>query len=923
MMKSTFRLIGSAGLAFLLLFSLSALAGETGSISGKVVDANGAPIPGVLVKASGPQLPAGRTVSTSASGAYNFQRLAPGKYTVTAELQGLGKASRSVTVTLDNDVQVPLALMSSAKTEVVVTATATEVDKKSTEVSVNFAPSEMREIPIARSYQGLLNLVPGAPADTSGIGLVTIAGGTRQDNKYLVDGVNITNPGYGNLGVDTNELDFADVNIKKGAISAEFGRTAGGIVNAVTKSGTNELHGGARLESRPAQLQSANAYATTSDVDVFNAAANLGFPIVKDTLFGYVSGLYSTTTTSGQSATLNGTTTTLPDSKTTGGEYFGKLTGYLGSSFVLNAGFRGLPSTAKNQFGSVYDTSNAGYDSDVSNNVASVMVDWLASKDTFVEAKYVHLYQNGADVAQNILTPHPPMPPAAGVTIPPIDPNNPCAIGSYADPARNNGNCGSYAYAHDATIYRRDEVKLTASQFLDVGATQHQIKIGGGAEFADYDLSRDSNGWGTINSSTFNPGTGSVPAWRARFYNALPQQLGRARTYSAFLQDTITWDRLSFNLGVLTNYDDLAQIMLDGTRVNFMTIPWSKQWQPRLGVVYNAELLKGDKFYANYGEYTGLDQKNMARSQAPARIRDDYAFFSKSTGSYLGYQQRGSSSGHLIPPDLDAPVQQEIVLGYSAPLGNVLSFDVNYQYRNVKNPLEDTPIDVNNYNGSFVLNNFPDARRLYRALSLELTKRYANGWYAYMSYTYSTLRGNFDDDFDLLQYSNSSRLEDEPGLYTNEIYRYGTLGQDRPHVFKLMGSVDLPLNFSVGGYLRVQSGTAWQAAGNTANYTGARYLEDAGSNRLPTWTNFDFLAAYNFKFGDGMSVRIEGRIQNLFNTQTVLSVNSLKYLDPYLQTSPTTATLTPQQTNQPNPLFGTPTSWTAPRRFVLTALFNF
>jgi len=920
-MKMAFRAVGSACLALLLVFSFSAFAGETGSISGKVMDAGGAVLPGVLVKVSGPQLPAGRTAATSANGTYNFQRLAPGSYTVEASLQGIGKAASKVTVNLDNDVQVSLTLMSSTKGEVVVTATATEIDKKSTEVSVNFAPSEIRELPIARSYLGLLNLVPGAPADTSGIGLVTISGGTRQDNKYLVDGVNITNPGYGNLGVETNELDFADINIKKGAITAEFGRTAGGIVNAVTKSGTNELHGGARIEARPASFQAANANTITRDVDVYDFAANLGFPIVKDVLFGYVSGLYLNTKTSSQSATLNGVTTTLPDSKSTGGEYFGKLTGYLGQSFVVNAGFRGLPSTATNQFASIYDSAGAGYDTDSSNNVANISLDWLPSKDTYVEAKYVHLYQNGADVAQSILPTHALMPPAAGTVVPPIDPTNPCGIGSYADPARNNGNCGSYAYANDATIYRRDEVKLTASQFLDIGPTQHQVKVGGGIELADYDLSRGSNGWGIINSSTF--GTPSVPAWRARFYAALPQQLGRARTYSAFLQDTITWDRLSVNLGVLVNYDDLAQIMSDGTRVNFMTIPWAKQWQPRLGVVYNTELLKGDKVYANYGEYTGLDQKNMARSQAPARIRDDYAFFSKATGTYLGYQQRGSSSGHLIPPDLNAPVQQEIVLGYSAPVGKVLSFDVNYQYRNLKNPLEDTPIDPANYNGSFVLNNFPDARRLYRAVNLEVTKRYASGWYGYMSYTYSQLTGNFDDDFDLLQYSNSSRLEDEPGLYTNEVFRYGKLGQDRPHVFKLMASVDLPLGFAVGGFLRIQSGTPWQATGNTANYTAARYLETAGSNRLPTWTNFDFLAAYNFKFCDGMSLRIEGRIQNLFNTQTVLSVNSQQYLDPYKTTSPTTAELTPQQTAQPNALFGTPTSWAAPRRFVLTALFNF
>ena len=63
--------------------------------------------------------------------------------------------------------------------------------------------------------------------------------------------------------------------------------------------------------------------------------------------------------------------------------------------------------------------------------------------------------------------------------------------------------------------------------------------------------------------------------------------------------------------------------------------------------------------------------------------------------------------------------------------------------------------------------------------------------------------------------------------------------------------------------------------------TTARYLEPAGSRRLPTWTNFDLLGAYTFNFGGNMSVRLEGRVQNLFNTQTVLGVNTLQYTDPY------------------------------------------
>ena len=893
----------------LLVTASVARAGETGSISGKVLDAAGAPLPGVIVRVSGPQLPAGRTTSSSTSGAYNFPRLLPGTYTVTAELQGLGKTSRSVDVRVDNDYQIDLSLV--AGREAAVEVVAASVDAKSTEVSTNFASSEIRQLPIARSYEGLLSLIPSAPA-TSGNGYVSVAGGTRQDNKYLVDGVNITNPGYGYLGVDTNELDIADVNVKTGAISAEFGRTSGAIVNAVTKSGTNDVHGSFRFEARPSSLANDRKTGITQDVDTYNGAANVGFPILKDTLFGFVSGRYSATTTSGQSATISGVTTTQPDTKSKAYDYFAKLTAYAGQNLLVNAGFRGLPNNSDNYFNSIYDAESAAYDADTSNFVGNLTVDWFLSKDIYLEGKYVHLTQEDTYGARNVLTNRP-------LT---IDPLNLWKYGAYADPARNRGNSGVYAFAEGGEAYKRDEVKLTASQYLDIGPTHHQITRGGGAEFIDNEFNRTSNGWGTlIYTTTTVGGVSGTPVVRARYYNNQPLQTGKARTYSAFLQDTLTWNRLSATLGVLVNYDDFAQVALDGTRYNFMTFNWKDQVQPRLGVVYNADLLKGDKFYTNYGEYAGLDQKSTVRSFAPFRIREDQSYFLRSTGDWIREEIRGSSAGKLIPEDLKAPYIQELVAGYSAPVTRDISFDLYYQYRNLKDPFEDTPVNPDSYFLSFQAKTYPDARRVYRGVTFDVTKRYANSWYANLSYTYSKLYGNWDEDQAVGSFNTSSYLEDEPGVNSAEPNRWGRFTQDRPHIFKVLASYDI-YGVTVGGFLRVQSGRAWEARGYTASGTTLRYLEPAGSRRLPTWTNFDLLAAYTLQLGGDLSVRLEGRCQNLFNSQTVLSVDQLQYLDSYRDGTPPRE-LGPQGTTQPNPNFGAADSWAAPRRFILTALFNF
>ncbi len=903
----------------LLIAASVAFAGETGSISGKVTDANGGPLPGVMVKVSGPQLPAGRSFVTGATGAYNFQRLIPGKYTVEAALQGLGQASKTVTIQIDRDHQIDLVLRGG--TEAVVEVTASSVDQKSTEVASNFATEEIRQLPIARTYEGLLSLIPGAPA-TDGSGYVSVAGGTRQDNKYLVDGVNITNPGYGYLGIETNELDIADVNVKTGAISAEFGRTNGAVVNAVTKSGTNDVRGGLRFEARPASFEADNKYSTSRDIDSYNGAANLGFPIVKDTLFGYVSARYADTTTSGQSATIGGVTTTQPDTEASAIDYFGKVTAYAGEHWLVNAGFRGLPTETENGFNSSYDAASAAWNDDNSNYVGNLAVSWFAGQNSLVEFKYVHLTEQPSTEATNILASRPnPLPQTTNLG----------AYGAYADPARNSGNSGVYAFASSGEQYKRDEFKLVASQYLDWGPTQHQVKVGGGAEFIDFTFARLSNGWGTMAYATLS----GVPAVRARYYSSQPEQAGAARTYSAFVQDTITWNRLSATVGVLFNFDDFAQTcdagqvcgsanappLTEDARFNFMTFRWEDQIQPRLGVVYNADLLAGDKFYGNYGRYAGLDQKSTIRSFAPYRVREDETFFRRDNGAFILSRFRGSSSGKYIPPDLPSPYQDEIVFGYEAPVGKLLSFDVRYQYRSLHDPFEDAPRNPDAYFGSFQAQTYPDASRIYRGYSLDITKRYADNWYASLSYTYSTLKGNWDEDQATGQYNTSSYLEDEPGINSAEPNRYGTLLQDRPHIFKLMASYDLA-GFTFGGYLRYQSGRAWEARGYTPSYVPYRYLEPAGSRRMPSWTNFDFLVAYNFVLGGNMSLRLEGRVQNLFDNQEVTSVNAVQYLDEYVDGDPP-RNLGPQQTNEPNPLFGTATGWASPRRFILSALFNF
>ena len=126
------------------------------------------------------------------------------------------------------------------------------MDVRSTEVSFNFNADTLNSLPLERTYRGLFQLIPGVADNRSAVG--PAAGGSRQDNTYLIDGANITNPGFGYLSTEVNELDIAEVNLKRAGISAEFGRTSGTVTNAVSRSGSNRFSGIGRIDWLPEDL---------------------------------------------------------------------------------------------------------------------------------------------------------------------------------------------------------------------------------------------------------------------------------------------------------------------------------------------------------------------------------------------------------------------------------------------------------------------------------------------------------------------------------------------------------------------------------------------------------------------------------------------------------------------------------------------
>src|SRR4029453_18621535 len=202
-------------------------------------------------------------------------------------------------VGVGKDTQVDLVVGLEIKEELTVVAATSVVDTRAGEVSFNFTSETLDTLPLERSYRGMFQVIPGVSENRSRVG--PAAGGTRQDNTYLIDGANITNAGFGYLGTEVNELDIAEVNLKRAGISAEFGRASGSVTNAVSRSGSNRFSGIGRIDwlsenlvseyTLPDDLLAAglkpgafrDALLTTEN----GPAIGLGGPILRDRLFFY------------------------------------------------------------------------------------------------------------------------------------------------------------------------------------------------------------------------------------------------------------------------------------------------------------------------------------------------------------------------------------------------------------------------------------------------------------------------------------------------------------------------------------------------------------------------------------------------------------------------------------------------------------
>src|SRR5581483_1034551 len=292
------------GVAVLSLCAAGAFAQQgTSSIGGKVVDQGGGVLPGVNLTITNEDTGISREVITGADGSYFVSQVNPGQYRISAKLEGFKTLERkNVLLEVGRSTPLDLALeVGGLQETVTVSSDAPLIDMTSAQVGGHISSSEMNELPqITRSYMALVGNVPGAqfsPAAGFLNDTMLANGQPAAANNVTIDGAgnvdDLRGTNVGGQARTANET-LQEVQVMTNQFDAEFGRSSGAVINAVTKSGSNQISGSAFQFFTGKSVTAKDFFAIANNLDKPDVAktewgGTVGGPIIKNRLFYFFS----------------------------------------------------------------------------------------------------------------------------------------------------------------------------------------------------------------------------------------------------------------------------------------------------------------------------------------------------------------------------------------------------------------------------------------------------------------------------------------------------------------------------------------------------------------------------------------------------------------------------------------------------------
>ncbi|HSY58036.1 MAG TPA: carboxypeptidase regulatory-like domain-containing protein [Terriglobales bacterium] len=237
-----------------LAFCVAARGQTNGEIRGSVTDASGAVVPGVSVTATQTETQSMRSTTSGSDGTYDIPELPVGTYTVTTDAKGFKKfVANGVVVSIGHVQLVNVTLQVGGQSDTVtVEANAAQVETTSTQLGAVMTDTSIRELPLnTRNAYALLQLQPGVQsqlgadlfAGSENPGVVSVNGGRGRSNNYMVNGGDGNDIFINGPAIQPSPDAIEEFRVITNTFDAEYGRNSGSVVNVVTKSGTNAVHG--------------------------------------------------------------------------------------------------------------------------------------------------------------------------------------------------------------------------------------------------------------------------------------------------------------------------------------------------------------------------------------------------------------------------------------------------------------------------------------------------------------------------------------------------------------------------------------------------------------------------------------------------------------------------------------------------------
>ena len=742
-------------LALCLSAATGAWAQETrGSLEGVVKDASGGVLPGATVEARSPRLVGVQSTTSNENGVYRFPALPPGNYEVSATMQGFTTRKVSdIQLNLGQTLKVDFALPISGVTESVqVTAESPLIDVKGNAAAVSIQADIIDRIPKGRDFTSVINSAPGTDANAVRGGGTMVDGSSASENRFIVDGLDTTSLRTGTSSSSVPVDFLQEVQVKSSGYNAEYRAATGGVISAITKSGSNSLHGTAGtyytdnkflgairqgIRLNPANNLIAEYTKTPRDKQhTYDPIFDVGGPVLKDRAWFYVGynpqSSYQQRTAVFTAAVPDGGSQTRTFLNPTYDRFLRyTVTGQIAKN--VRARFAGATERQKNGIGlpgleangtstatprtfiapsaacpNIVCNPNTQKHAEYVNDQATGVVDWVVNAKTYVNVTSSRLYYNTHDAGglrnDNIVRSF----SASNIGLLDV-PASLQQISGYTDNPTNSWSVqdayGRMNVNADITRYGHFKGEHAFKGGLQFERIQNDVDTGQRAQ----NISFQWNSTKTTSDNRLVRGTYG-------YYTVLQQYtIGsiRANNSGIFLQDAWTVNRkLTMNYGVRTESEDIPSFnQAAGPGIKF---GWADKIAPRLGFAYD---IKGDsswKAYGSWGMFYDITKLEMPRGSWGADHWISY-FWTLDNSNWPAVSCNGqpnsgcpgtfieqtdfrhpsnATDNRLIDPNLKPVRTEELTGGIDHELTRTMSFGVRYSHKWLDRTIEDVGINV-------------------------------------------------------------------------------------------------------------------------------------------------------------------------------------------------------------------------------------